>query len=258
MPRWARAWSTRLQWEGLTGPQSVSPAAVMIDADGARRSKDADVLEHVGHLGGCLRYPVELSPLTPEEFNPMKNAMVVTPSLDAVDAGGLQVMEIRNYAIRSEVRPHVLAHFRREMRIATERVSAADQPGDEHVRTREADLWNPCSHPFRHLSSGDSVSCSWHPAAHTCRLYRSVSPKQAARPLPRSCHELSRVEAMNLCAYGGRPHLYARWRRATLANSPLTFRDIFTAVAGFVSFVVALFKVRWRRQGLISHFAAAH
>ncbi len=36
-----------------------------------------------------------------------------------------------------------------------------------------------------------------------------------------------------------------------------TFRDVFTAVAGFVSFVVALIEVRWRRQGLISHFAAA-
>ncbi len=46
------------------------------------------------------------------------------------------------------------------------------------------------------------------------------------------------------------PHGFLRLKR-------LTFRDVFTAVAGLVSFVVALIGVRWRRQGLISHFAAA-
>ena len=36
-----------------------------------------------------------------------------------------------------------------------------------------------------------------------------------------------------------------------------TFRDVFTAVAGFVSFVVALIRVRWRRQELSQRFVAA-
>ena len=45
--------------------------------------------------------------------------------------------------------------------------------------------------------------------------------------------------------------------QAGLADRKLTFRDIFTAVAVFFSFVVALFKVRCRRRGLVQGFAAA-
>ncbi len=62
-----------------------------------------------------------------------------------------------------------------------------------------------------------------------------------------------------------RPHMALRFgpevrtpaMQAGLIAKRLTFRDVFTAVAGFVCFVVALIGVRRRRQGLISHFAAA-
>ncbi len=42
-----------------------------------------------------------------------------------------------------------------------------------------------------------------------------------------------------------------------LVDKQLTFRDVFTAVKNFFVFLAVLIWVRWRRQGLISHFAAA-
>ncbi len=45
--------------------------------------------------------------------------------------------------------------------------------------------------------------------------------------------------------------------QAGLVARRLTFRDVVTAVAGFVSFVVALIGVRCPRQELISRFSAA-
>ena len=62
-----------------------------------------------------------------------------------------------------------------------------------------------------------------------------------------------------------RPHMALRFgpevrtpaMQAGLVGRKLTFRDVFMAVAGFVSFVVALIAVTWWRQALISHFAAA-
>ena len=45
--------------------------------------------------------------------------------------------------------------------------------------------------------------------------------------------------------------------QAGLAARRLTFRDVFTAVAASLSFVATLIGVRCRRQGLISHLAAA-
>ena len=38
--------------------------------------------------------------------------------------------------------------------------------------------------------------------------------------------------------------------QADLVAKRLTFRDVFTAVAVFFSFVAALIRVRWRRQAL--------
>jgi len=45
--------------------------------------------------------------------------------------------------------------------------------------------------------------------------------------------------------------------QAGLVAGRLTFRDVFTAVAAFLSFVAALIRVRWRRQALVLRSAAA-
>ncbi len=45
--------------------------------------------------------------------------------------------------------------------------------------------------------------------------------------------------------------------QAGLVDTKLSFGDVFTAVARFVSFVVALIWVRWRRQELVSRCAVA-
>ena len=62
-----------------------------------------------------------------------------------------------------------------------------------------------------------------------------------------------------------RPHMALRFGRevrtpamqAGLVARRLSFRDVFTAVAVFFSFLVALFGVRCRRQGLIQCSALA-
>ena len=46
--------------------------------------------------------------------------------------------------------------------------------------------------------------------------------------------------------------------QAGLVAKRLTFRDIFTAAAAFLSFVAALIRVRWQGQPLSLHLAAAH
>ena len=46
--------------------------------------------------------------------------------------------------------------------------------------------------------------------------------------------------------------------QAGLVAKRLTFRDVFTAVGAFLSFVAALIGVRWRRQALALRLAAAH
>ena len=45
--------------------------------------------------------------------------------------------------------------------------------------------------------------------------------------------------------------------QAGLMDRKMTLRDVFTAVAGFISFVVALSRVRWRRQEMGQRFVAA-
>ncbi len=45
--------------------------------------------------------------------------------------------------------------------------------------------------------------------------------------------------------------------QAGLVDKQLTFRGVFMAVAGFVSFVVALIEVRWRWKELVTRLALA-
>jgi len=62
-----------------------------------------------------------------------------------------------------------------------------------------------------------------------------------------------------------RPHMALRFgsevrtpaMQAGLATRRLTFRDVFTAAAGFLLLVVLAIRVRWRRQELVTGPAAA-
>ncbi len=72
----------------------------------------------------------------------MQNPMEITPCLEGVDPVCLDLVQKLHNLFGCEILPHIVAHFLREMRVSTQRVSSAHEPGNLDIRVAQLDFRN--------------------------------------------------------------------------------------------------------------------